>query len=169
MLFRSTTDDLGGPDGLPQHEDEPGGSRRWVLYATVALLAVAVGVLMAVLYSGYRAAQDRELAEQRAAELHAKFEEIGITAFDEDQIVAVLGDDAGGFCTDPTALVQATANLGSTNGATGPGSRPSLVDERRLHGDRFVIEVYCPEQLDEFDAYVDSLTLDDSTTTPEDS
>ncbi|MFF2623261.1 hypothetical protein [Oerskovia jenensis] len=166
MTATSTTE---GPDGLPQHEDEPGDSRRWILYTAAALLAVAVGLLMAVLYNNYHAAQDRELAEQRAAELHAKFEEIGITAFDEDQIVAVLGADGGGFCTDPAALVKATANLGSTNGATGPGSRPSLVDERRLQGDRFVIEVYCPEQLDDFDAYVDSLNLDENTTTPEDS
>ncbi|GAA3211391.1 hypothetical protein ACFP63_03415 [Oerskovia jenensis] len=166
MTTTSTTD---GPGGLPQHEDEPGDSRRWILYTAAALLAVAVGLLMAVLYTNYHAAQDRELAEQRAAELHAEFEAIGITAFDEDQIVAVLGADGGGFCTDPAALVKATANLGSTNGATGPGSRPSLVDERRLAGDRLVIEVYCPEQLDDFDAYVDSLNLDENTTTPEDS
>lgn len=165
----TTTSTPEGPDGLPQHEDEPGDPRRWILYTAAALLAVAVGVLMAVLYNNYHAAQDRELAEQRASELHAKFEAIGITAFDEDQIVAVLGADGGGFCTDPAALVKATANLGSTNGATGPGSRPSLVDERRLQGDRFVIEVYCPEQLDDFDAYVDSLNLDENTTTQEDS
>lgn len=165
----TTTSTTNGPDGLPQHEDEPEGNRRWIVYTAAAILAVAVGVLMAVLYNNYHAAQDRELAEQRAAELHAKFEEIGITAFDEDQIVAVLGADGGGFCTDPAALVKATANLGSTNGATGPGSRPSLVDERRLQGDRFVIEVYCPEQLDDFDAYVDSLNLDENTTTPEES
>jgi hypothetical protein len=165
----TTTSTTTGPDGLPQHEDEPDDNRRWIVYTAAAILAVAVGVLMAVLYNNYHAAQDRELAEQRAAELHAKFEEIGITAFDEDQIVAVLGADGGGFCTDPAALVKATANLGSTNGATGPATRPSLVAARRLQGDRFVIEVYCPEQLDDFDAYVDSLNLDENTTTPEES
>lgn len=169
MTTTSTTGGPGSSEGLPQHEDEPDGNRRWIVYTAAAILAVAVGVLMAVLYSSYHANQDRELAEQRAAELHGKFEEIGITAFDEDQIVAVLGADGGGFCTDPAALVKATANLGSTNGATGPGSRPSLVDERRLAGDRLVIEVYCPEQLGEFDDYVDSLNLDENTTNQEDS
>ncbi len=169
MTTTSTTGGPGGTDGLPQHEDEPDGTRRWIVYTAAAILAVAVGVLMAVLYNSYHAAQDRDLAEQRAGELHAKFEEIGITAFDEDQIIAVLGADGGGFCTDPAALVQATANLGSSNGAAGPGTRPSVVDERRLHGDRLVIEVYCPEQLDDFDAYVDSLNLDENTTTPEES
>ena len=40
-----------------------------------------------------------------------------------------------------------------------------MLDERRLAGDRLVIEVYCPDQLDEFDAYVDSLDLDPGRTT----
>ena len=66
-------------------------------------------------------------------------------------------------------LVTAPPNLGSTSGARGPCSWPSLFDARRLAGDRLVIEVYCPEQLDDFDAYVDSLNLDENTTTQEDS
>lgn len=162
-----TTTSTNGPDGLPQHEDEPGDSRRWIVYTAAALLAVAVGVLMAVLYNSYHANQDRELAEEQAAELHAEFEKIGITAIDEDTIVTVLGSDGGGFCTDTVALVKATANLGSGNGASGPGNRPSVVDERRLAGDRLVVQVYCPEQLDEFDVYVDSLNLDETTTNQE--
>lgn len=164
----TTTSTVGGPDGSPQHEDEP-SARRWIVYTAAALIAVAVGVLMAVLYANHHANQDQELAEQRAAELHAKFEAAGITAFDEDQIVAVLGADGGGFCADPAALVDATSNLGSTNGATGPGNRQSLLDERRLEGDKLVIEVYCPDQLPAFEEYVDSLTLDSSTTNQEDS
>ncbi|MHA7132494.1 hypothetical protein [Oerskovia turbata] len=167
-MTATTTDGPGGAGG-PQHEDEPGESRRWIVYTAAALLAVAVGILMAVLYNNYHAAQDRQVAEQKAAELHAELEAIGITAFSEEQIVAVLGADGGGFCTDPAALVQATANLAASNGAAGPGNRPSLLDERRLSGDRLVIEVYCPEQLGAFDDYVDSLNLDPSTTTQEDS
>ena len=66
---------------------------------------------------------------------------------------------------DPAALVEATANLGAANGAAGPGLRPSVLDERRLAGDRLVIEVYCPDQLAAFDAYVDSLDLDPGRTT----
>ena len=153
------------PDHVPVHEPEPSSSKRWVTYTAAALLLVALGAVMLIVFDNVRSNRDAREAEQRAAELHDRFAEIGITAFSEETIADVLGDDGGGFCTDPAALVVATANLGAANGAAGPGLRPSVLDERRLAGDRLVIEVYCPDQLDEFDAYVDSLDLDPGRTT----
>lgn len=153
------------PDHVPGHEPEPVSSRRWVTYTAVALLLVALGAVMVTVFHDVRTTRDAREAEQKATELHERFAEIGITAFSEETIADVLGDDGGGFCTDPAALVEATANLGAANGAAGPGLRPSVLDERRLAGDRLVIEVYCPDQLDEFDAYVDSLDLDPGRTT----
>jgi type II secretory pathway pseudopilin PulG len=141
-------------------------TRRWVTYTAAAVLLLVLGAIMVVQFAGYQDRQDQREAEQKAATLHAAFAEIGITAFDEETIARVLGSDGGGFCTDPAALVDATANLGSTNGAAGPGMRPSVLDERRLAGDRLVIETYCPDQLEAFDDYVDSLRLDDTTTQP---
>jgi len=152
----------------PSHEPEPGvgGRRRWITYTAAAVLLLLVGAIMMIQFAGHQDRQDEREAEQKAATLHAAFADIGITAFTEETIARVLGSDGGGFCTDPAALVDATANLGSANGAAGPGIRPSVLDERRLEGDRLVIETYCPDQLDEFDAYVDSLNLDDTTTQP---
>ena len=150
---------------VPEHEPEPVSSRRWVTFTAVALLLVALGAVMLIVFENVRTNRDAREAEQKAAELHERFAEIGITTFSEETIAQVLGDDGGGFCTDPAALVEATANLAAANGAAGPGLRPSVLDERRLAGDRLVIEVYCPEQLDAFDAYVDSLDLDPGRTT----
>ena len=154
----------------PSARPEPGAPRRhrWITYTAAAVLILVLGAIMMIQFAGYQDRQDEREAEQKAATLHAAFADIGITAFSEETIARVLGSDGGGFCTDPAALVDATANLGSANGAAGPGLRPSVLDERRLEGDRLVIETYCPEQLDAFDAYVDSLNLDDTTTQPAD-
>ncbi|MFD6136239.1 hypothetical protein [Isoptericola sp. NPDC056618] len=152
----------------PSPGTEPGAPvrHRWITYTAAAVLILVLGAIMMIQFAGYQDRQDEREAEQKAATLHAAFADIGITAFSEETIARVLGSDGGGFCTDPAALVDATANLGSANGAAGPGLRPSVLDERRLEGDRLVIETYCPDQLDEFDAYVDSLNLDDTTTQP---
>ncbi|WP_251151681.1 hypothetical protein [Cellulosimicrobium sp. Marseille-Q4280] len=152
----------------PRHEPEEPRPRRWVVYTAVALVLVALGVVMIVQFSNVRANRDAREAEQKAAELHEQLVAVGIVGIDQETIEQVLGSDGGAFCTDPTALVDATANLGAANGAAGPGLRPSVVEERRLAGDRLVIEVYCPEQLDAFDEYVDSLNLTTGTTTSDD-
>ncbi|SKC67121.1 hypothetical protein [Krasilnikoviella flava] len=150
----------------PEPGTERPDRRRWITYTAAAVLLLVLGAIMMIQFAGHQDRQDQREAEQKAATLHAAFADIGITAFTEETIARVLGSDGGGFCTDPAALVDATADLGSANGAAGPGLRPSVLDERRLEGDRLVIETYCPDQLDEFDAYVDSLNLDDTTTQP---
>ncbi|MEL7974430.1 hypothetical protein AAG589_01080 [Isoptericola sp. F-RaC21] len=150
----------------PSHEPVAPARRRWITYAAAAVLLLVLGAIMMIQFAGYQDRQDEREAEQKAATLHAAFADIGITAFSQETIARVLGSDGGGFCTDPAALVDATANLGSANGAAGPGIRPSVLDERRLEGDRLVIETYCPDQLAAFDEYVDSLNLDDTTTQP---
>ena len=151
----------------PRHEPEEPRPRRWVVYTAVALVLVALGVVMVVQFSNLRANRDAREAEEKAAALHEELVSIGVVGIDQQTLEQVLGSDGGVFCTDPSALVDATANLGAANGAVGPGLRPSVVDERRLAGDRLVIEVYCPEQLDAFDEYVDSLNLTASTTASE--
>ena len=99
MTATSTTE---GPDGLPQHEDEPDGTRRWIVYTAAAILAVGVGILMAVLYNSYHASQDRELAEQRAAgaaETHTLEEALHVLeALPQPTIAVVQGDAVAGGC-----------------------------------------------------------------------
>ena len=153
------------PSHVPEHEPEPVSSKRWVTYTAAALLLVALGAVMLIVFDDVRSNRDAREAEQKAAELHEQFAAIGITAFSEETIADVLGAEGGGGCAARAAPGEATADRAAATGAAGPGLRPSVLDERRLAGDRLVIEVYCPDQLAAFDAYVDSLDLDPGRTT----
>ena len=43
------------------------------------------------------------------------------------------------------------------NGAAGPGMRPVIADTRIVAGQLAAIEVYCPDELEDFRQYVDDL------------
>ena len=74
----------------------------------------------------------------------------------------VLGDDGGPTCDDPNdALRRAILLAQLANGATGPGSRPVIADSRVFQGQVLIIEIYCPDELDDFQAFVDDLKTDD--------
>ena len=47
------------------------------------------------------------------------------------------------------------------NGATGPGQRPVIADSRVFQGQLLILEVYCPDELEDFKAYVEDLETDD--------
>jgi hypothetical protein len=76
--------------------------------------------------------------------------------------VRVLGDDGGAVCADPSsALVRAGyfAQLG--NGAAGPGQRPVIVADRLVQGEQMILQIYCPDQLDEFTQFTEDLKYAD--------
>ena len=74
----------------------------------------------------------------------------------------MLGDDGGATCADPNdALSRAILLSQLTNGATGPGMRPVIADSRVVQGQLLIIEIYCPDELEDFKAYVDDLKTDD--------
>lgn len=67
------------------------------------------------------------------------------------------------MCADPaSALGRAALLAGLTNGATGPGTRPTLRDRRAVRGELLVVGVYCPEHLEDLQARVDELRLEDA-------
>lgn len=73
----------------------------------------------------------------------------------------VLGTDGGATCTDPNeALNRAILLSQLANGAGGPGARPVIADSRVVRGQLLIIEVYCPDQLEEFQQFVDDLKTD---------
>ncbi len=47
------------------------------------------------------------------------------------------------------------------NGAAGPGMRPVIADTRIVQGQLAVIEVYCPDELEDFKSYISDLKYDD--------
>ena len=101
-------------------------------------------------------------AQNKANELINALTEVGARTPDVDQVARVLGDDGGATCENPNeALSRAVLLSQLTNGATGPGQRPVIADSRVVQGQLLIIEIYCPDELDDFKDFVDDLKTDD--------
>ena len=139
-------------------ESQSKRERSWVYIAAwVILAALVIGGLLA-----FRSVRTTAQAEDKANQLIAALEDAGARTPDRDQIVRVLGDDGGATCADPgDALSRGILFSQLTNGATGPGTRPVIVDSRVFQGQLLIVEIYCPDELDDFKAYVDDLKTDD--------
>ncbi|HZB65922.1 MAG TPA: hypothetical protein VE503_00755 [Ornithinibacter sp.] len=141
-----------------QVENQPPRERSWI-YVTACVL---LGVLLLAALLAFRGARETAEAQDKADELIAAIEVTGATAPDRDRIVRVLGDDGGATCDNPNdALSRSTLFSLLTNGAAGPGIRPVIADSRAVQGQLLIIEVYCPEELEEFQQFVDDLKTDD--------
>jgi Tfp pilus assembly protein FimT len=138
-------------------ETQPSRERNWIyVTAWVILGALAVGGLLA-----FSSARETREAQEKADQLIAALEEAGATAPDKDQIVRVLGDDGGATCENPNeALSRAVLLSQLTNGATGPGARPVIADSRVFQGQLLIIETYCPDELEDFQEFVEDLKTD---------
>ena len=128
----------------------------WIIGATVVLLAL-IGVLT---YSGKK---DDEAAQQKAAQLTAARASAGLAVpIDQDIIVRSLGSDGGAVCDNPAnALGRATLLDQLTNGADFVGRRPVIVDPRVLLGQAQILQIYCPEELQEFKDKFDDIKTDE--------
>ncbi|MDP9983225.1 Tfp pilus assembly protein FimT [Pseudarthrobacter oxydans] len=128
---------------------------RSVLYIVSMVLLVVftvIGVLM------FKSARDTQQALEKADQLIASINEAGGTAPSREQIARVLGEDGGAVCANPNeALSRAILFSQLANGASGPGSRPVITDSRLFQGELRIIQIYCPEELDEFQKFVDEL------------
>lgn len=129
--------------------------QRSVLYVVVSVVLVIVGVWAVIAFSSARGAQR---AEEMADELVQQLEAAGATAPPPEVIARVLGDDGGAVCADPNAALSRATLYGMlTTGSGGPGERPVITDNRVLQGQLAIIEVYCPDELEDFQQFVDSL------------
>jgi hypothetical protein len=139
-------------------ESQEPHERRWIYVTAVAVLVLlTVWALFA-----FSSARESKRAEEKADELIAALSDAGAQTPDRDQIVRVLGDNGGATCADPNkALSRATLYALLANGAAGPGSRPVIADGRVLKGQLLIIEIYCPDELDDFQEFVDDLKTDD--------
>jgi Tfp pilus assembly protein FimT len=126
-------------------------------------LAVVLAVMMVVGLFTFRSAKSTQEAEDKADQLVTEIENTGATAPSREVIVRVLGDDGGAVCADPNAaLSRATLLSQLTNGSSGPGTRPVIADSRVVQGQLLVIKVYCPDELEDFQKFVDDLKLSDT-------
>lgn len=134
---------------------------RSVLYVVVSVVLVALAVWAVIAFASARETQQ---AEEKADELVQTLEDAGATATPQPEVIArVLGDDGGAVCANPNqALSRATLYGLLTTGGSGPGMRPILVDNTVFRGQLAIIEVYCPDELEDFQQFVDSLETTDT-------
>src|SRR4051812_1633605 len=133
------------------NKDQDKREMNW-LYITcwVLLIALIVGGLIA-----FNAAKSTSQANDKADQLITELKAAGARTPDKDQIVRVLGDDGGATCADPNDALSRSILLSQlTNGASGPGARPVVADSRVFKGQLLIIKIYCPDELDDFQAYV---------------
>ncbi|MFC7496381.1 MULTISPECIES: hypothetical protein [unclassified Nocardioides] len=136
----------------------PDRHRTWIYWVALGLLVVMAVVALFT----FSAARSNAEAQDKADQLIAALEDAGARAPSQDQIVRVLGDDGGPVCDDPgNALRRATLFAQMMNGAAGPGQRPVIVDRRVVQGELLVIEIYCPDKLEDFQDKIDDLDFED--------
>jgi Tfp pilus assembly protein PilX len=133
---------------------------RSIIYIVSVILLVVMVIIGLVTFAS---ARESQRAAELADELIAALEDEGARVPSQDTIVGVFGDDGGAVCAaDPgDGLVAATLFAQLTNGAAGPGTRPVIADSRVVQGSRLVIEIYCPDKLDDFEQAVADLDLSD--------
>jgi hypothetical protein len=133
-------------------------TRLWISVVAGIMLVVLVGVGLFT----YRAAAATADADDKANQLITALGDAGLRAPAKEQIVRVLGDDGGAVCVDPSSALVRTgyfAQLG--NGAAGPGQRPVIVANRLVQGEQIILQIYCPDQLDEFTGFTEDLKYAD--------
>lgn len=145
------------PNSTPT-ETQSTRERSWIYITALVLL----GVLALAGVLAFKEGRETARALTKADELIAALEDAGARTPDRDVVARVLGDDGGATCEDPNeALTRAVLLAQLANGASGPGARPVIADSRVLQGQLLIIEVYCPDELDDFQEFVDDLETDD--------
>lgn len=137
---------------------EPEHHNRWVYVGAWIVL----GVFVLIALFSFSSARATRQANEKADQLLTALQDAGVERLpSKEQIVRVLGDDGGAVCDEPGhALRQATLHSMMTNGASGPGVRPIIADERVIKGTLTVIQVYCPEELEEFQERIADFNFD---------
>ena len=129
---------------------------RRVVYIVIT---VALVLLLIICLVFYRRAESNQEAQDKANQLIAALQKAGVRAVpSQEQIVGVLGNDGGALCKDPSSALRKSILFDQlTNGASGPGRRPVIADSRVFRGQLLVIQIYCPDELPQFQQMVEKL------------
>lgn len=133
---------------------------KWIYWGAIVVL---VGLVVAGLIR-YSTIMRTEATSKKADQLSEALVEAGYPAPDKDTTERLLGTDGGQICEAPgKALKKALYRIQAlSNGATGPGMRPVIADSKAVQAERIVLEVYCPDKLDEFDDAAEDLKTDET-------
>lgn len=143
-----------------QMETQPTRERSIIYIITVAVLVV----LGAIAVFTFLAAREEARGVDKAEELITSLEDAGVdVTLTAQQIAGVLGDDGGVVCADPNSALSRAALLDRlANGAGGPGQRPILAEDRLVEAGVLIIQTYCPDELEEYQQFIDGLELTDT-------
>ncbi|MFF0546200.1 hypothetical protein ACWEVD_17135 [Nocardia thailandica] len=140
--------------------DAPEHKRRWI-YVTAGVVLVVFALIGVFTFAGIH--EDAK-AHDKAEQLRQSLIQAGLPAPSADLLENSLGTDGGAVCQDPdAALTKARYQASITNGASGPGSRPVIGDNKVTQAVALTIAVYCPDELPGYLSHIDSLDLDDTT------
>ena len=150
---------MSAPVPVPPDGSGPRGLERW-MYGAIGAFVVVLLVIGLITYSGNKRSEE---ATQKAQQLSTELETRGLGVPDEDILVRTLGTDGGNVCENPaTALGKAILTDQLTNGASFVGRRVVIIDDRVIKGEAAILQVYCPDQLEDFQEAVDDLKTDDT-------
>jgi Tfp pilus assembly protein FimT len=129
---------------------------RRIVYAVIV---GALVLLLIIAFIFYRSAKSDQQSQDKANQLIAALQKAGARAVpSQEQIVRVLDNDGGALCKDPASAVRRAILFDQlTNGASGPGRRPVIVDSKVFRGQLLVIQIYCPDKLPQFQQTVENL------------
>jgi hypothetical protein len=121
-----------------------------------------LGVLLIVMLVSWNYDRQNAEADAKAQELIAAYEQVGLTAPDQDQIARTLGDDGGAVCeTADSELVQGYWKL-----RLGVGGefyvRSVRLDGKVRQGLSIVVDVYCPEKRPDVEEFFEDWDFDDT-------
>jgi hypothetical protein len=135
------------PAVTPEPIEAPKNNRTlYIMLGVVLILAVVLG---GVRYHNHKVTTE---SRAKAQQVQAALVAAGLPKFaSQDTIARVFGTDGGVVCANPgSALDKATHSTLLTNGAGGPGARPTVADDQIFKGEAIVLGIYCPQELPAF-------------------
>ena len=141
-------------------ESSPADGMR-LIYWIIGAIAVLLAILGLITYSSNKSTQE---AQDKAQQLTQAFQQAGLPVpQDQDILVRTLGTDGGAVCDNPARALGKAALIDSvTNGADFVGRRPVIIDRRVLQGEALILQVYCPDKLQEYRDKIDEFKSDNT-------
>ncbi len=142
-------------------DHQAGDADHRVMYWIIGAVLVVLAVIGLITYSSNKNTAE---AQQKAQQLTQAFRQAGLRVpVDQDIITRSLGNDGGAVCDNPaSALGRATLLDQMTNGADFVGRRPVTVDRKVIQGQALIMQIYCPDKLQEFRDKFNDLKFDDT-------
>jgi hypothetical protein len=143
----------------PTSSEQAAGPDNRLMFWIIAGVVVLLAIIGLVTYSGQKSDQE---AKDKAQQLTQAFRQAGLPVpVNQDVFTRSLGTDGGAVCDNPaSALGRATLLDQLVNGAASVGRRPVIVDQRIIQGQALIMQVYCPDKLQEFRDKFDDLKTD---------